>query len=479
MRLLFFGEGLRRVSLRVGFGLGVAIAAGTVWTACGARDRVQEGVAYLVGMQEYVYGFPLVMMDVTREVMTASATSGEYKAPINQFARLRTYVDPDFRDVVRISVNSLWSHGFLDLDAEPMVVSVPETKSRYTVVQGLNMWTDVFMSAGTRTHGGKAGRYLIAGPRWTGTAPNDVTETFRSSTRYAWVLIQMSASSPADYLEIHALQNQLTITPLSTWGKPYTPPATVPVDSHVDLTATPFDQVRLMTGATFFTRLAKALADNPPYAEDGTMIGRLQKLGVEPGKPFDPTKVDPDILKGINKAPWEVWKQFAVGPYDMQAQNGWVNMLNLGRYGTDYNTRAFVAYMGLGALPREDAVYPSAFVDASGTAFDGGSKYVMHFEEDGVPPSKVGVWSISPYRDNFYVRNSLERYGILSSMPLKFNADGSLDVYIQATSPGADKESNWLPCPPSGSFNLTIRSYQPKESLLNGSYVLPPVRKVS
>ena len=188
--------------------------------------------------------------------------------------------------------------------------------------------------------------------------------------------------------------------------------------------------------------------------------------------------MDPDILKGINKAPWEVWKQFAIGPYDMQAKNGWIIMLNLGRYGSDYNTRAFVAYMGLGALPKEDAVYPCAFVDANGTALDGGSKYVMHFEKDAVPPSHVGVWSISPYRDNFYVRNDLERYGILSSMPLKFNADGSLDVYIQATSPGADKESNWLPCPPSGSFNLTVRSYQPKESLLNGSYVLPPVVKV-
>ena len=470
---------VRGVSCKASIALVLVIAVATLGTSCRARDRVQQEVAYLVGMEEYVFGFPLVMMDVTREVMTASATSGEHKAPINQFARLRAYVDPDFKDVVRISVNSLWSHGFMDLDAEPMIVSVPDMKDRYTVVQALNMWTDVFGSAGTRTNGGKASRYLIAGPKWNGTAPKDITETFRSSTRYAWVLIQMSASSPKDYPEIHALQDQVSMTPLSAWGKPYTPPATVQVNPNVDLTATPFDQVRLMTGATFFSRLAKVLADNPPYAKDATMISRLKKLGVEPGQPFDSSKLDPDILKGINKAPWEVWKLFAVGPYDMQAKNGWVNMLNLGRYGSDYNTRAFVAYMGLGALGKEDAVYPSAFVDGTGTALDGGNKYVMHFEKDGLPPSHVGVWSISPYRDNFYVRNNLERYGILSSMALKFNADGSLDVYIQATSPGADKETNWLPCPPSGSFNLTIRSYQPKESLLNGSYVLPPVRKVS
>lgn len=167
-----------------------------------------------------------------------------------------------------------------------------------------------------------------------------------------------------------------------------------------------------------------------------------------------------------------------IAPYEMRAVNGWINPLNLGRYGTDYNTRGFVAYMGLGALQSEDALYPSAFVDADGTALDGGHKYVMHFEKEQTPPSNAGVWSISPYRDNFYVRNSLDRYGILSSMPLKYNPDGSLDVYVQATSPGADKETNWLPCPPSGSFNITVRVYQPKQSLIEGTYKLPPVRKV-
>lgn len=305
-----------------------------------------------------------------------------------------------------------------------------------------------------------------------------MNETFRSTTRYAWVLVQMSAGSPKDYPEIHALQDQLKITPLSAWGTPYTPPATVPVDRTVDLTATPFDQVRLMTGATFFARLAQVLADNPPYPVDSASVEKLKTLGVEPGQRFDPTRTDPEIVKGINEAPAEVWKQFAIGPYGMPTVNGWINMLNLGKHGTDYQTRAYVAFMGLGALSSEDAVYPSTFVDGDGTPLDGGSRYVMHFEKDGLPPSKVGVWSISPYRDNFYVRNAQERYGILSSMPLQYNADGSLDVYIQATSPGADKESNWLPCPPSGSFNLTVRAYQPLPPLLDGTYKLPPVRRV-
>jgi len=444
----------------------------------GGGSKAKEAVAYVAGLEEYVYGYPLVMMDVTREVITATPSSGEYQAPINQFGRIRTYVDPDFKNVVRISVNSLWSHAWLDLDKEPMIISVPDMDGRYIVVQGLNMWTDDFMSVGTRTNGGKAGNYLIAGPKWSGSAPQGVDQVFKSTTRYAWVLVQMAAASPADFPAIHAKQDQLKVTPLSAWGTNYTPPATVPVNPNADLTATPFDQVKLMTGEVFFNRLAKVLADNPPYPGEGKMIDLLKKLGVEPGKPFDASKLNPGILKGINLAPFEVYKLFDEGPYSMKTVNGWVTMLDLGAYGTDYQTRAYVAFMGLGALSKEDCVYPTAFVDSNGVALDGSHKYVMHFDKGQLPPSKMNVWSISQYRGNFYVKNPINRYGILSSMPLKYNPDGSLDIYLQPNSPGADKESNWLPNPPSGMFNLTVRSYQPGEPLLDGSYKLPPVTRV-
>jgi hypothetical protein len=252
----------------------------------------------------------------------------------------------------------------------------------------------------------------------------------------------------------------------------------VPVDPNVDLTATPFDQVNLMSGATFLNRLAQLLVDNPPRPADARMIDALKRLGVEPGKPFDPAKIDPAILQGINKAPAFVNMQFATGPYTMKNVNGWINMVDIGAYGTDYQTRAFIANVGLGALSKEDCVYPTGFVDSNGMALDGSHNYVMHFDKGAFPPSKMNVWSISPYRGNFYVKNPINRYGILSSMPLKYNADGSLDIYMQRDSPGADKESNWLPLPPSGMFNLTVRSYQPGDALLDGSYKLPPVVKV-
>lgn len=459
--------------------LGVTLLVVLLTFGCGAKEKIKEEAAYVYGMEEYVYGFPLVLMDVTKDVVTATAKTEEYKAPMNQFGRIRTYVNPDFKDIVRISVNSLWSHAFLDLDKEPMVVSIPDTKGRYLVMQALNMWTDDFASVGTRTPETRFGNFLITGPNWKGTAPADIKQTYQCSTRFAWVLVQISANGPQDYPEIHALQDQLKVTPLSAWGTPYAPSEVVAVNPEVDLTATPFDQVRLMTGEIFFKRLARLMKDNPPYPADAKMIEKLRKIGVEPGREFDPTKLDPAILKGINEAPATVWTKLATGPYSMPNVNGWLNLLNLGRYGTDYTTRAFIAYAGLGALTSDDAVYPSAFVDGDGKVLDGASNYVIHFGKGALPPSGSNVWSISPYRENFYVRNSIDRYGILSSMPLKYNDDGSLDVYVQAKSPGADKESNWLPCPPSGAFNLTIRIYQPKKEMLDGTYKIPPVNKVA
>lgn len=156
--------------------------------------------------------------------------------------------------------------------------------------------------------------------------------------------------------------------------------------------------------------------------------------------------------------------------------NGWINMLNLGRYGTDYNTRAGVAYMGLGADMREDTVYPTAYLDGDGSPLDSANKYVMHFEKGQLPPTNA-TWSVSQYKGNFYERNALNRYVIAPWMPLKFNPDGSLDIYLQAQSPGPDKESNWLPTPP-GQFNLTVRNYFPKPSAYDGNYKVPAVTKV-
>ena len=456
--------------------LGAAcLAMGLGSSGCGL---VHEGEAYIRGMESWVYGYPLVMMDVTRDVLTAAPAPNDEgtAAPINQLAKMPHYVSPDFKNVVRISLNSLWTTGWVDLEQEPIVLSVPDTKDRYYVFSMMNMWTDVFGSVGKRTTGTGPGAFLIVGPKWNGTAPAGIKQTFRSPTRYAWLLGQTQANGPDDFAAVNAIQAEYKLTPLSAWGRPYTPPASVPVDGRVDLKVTPPDQVARMDAGTFFNRLAMAMKDNPPYAEDGPALEKLKKLGIEPGKPFDITKVDPKTAEGLNKAVKEVQIKLAESIPKIKNENGWINMTNLGRYGTDYNTRAGVAYMGLGADMREDTVYPTAYVDGDGKPFDSANKYVMRFEQGQFPPTNA-TWSVSQYKGNFYERNALDRYVIAPWMPLTFNADGSLDIYLQAESPGKDKEPNWLPTPP-GQFNLTLRNYFPKQSGYDGAYKVPPVKKV-
>lgn len=469
------------------FAAGVAVLALAVlaigsWVAPGLTKRVGDGVreaeGIYAGIDPYVFGFPLVVMDLTRQVMTATPTAGELAAPVNQFQRLPHVVPWNFNNVVRISTNSLWSTAFLDLAAEPVVLTIPDTGRYPIAMRVMNMWTDVFGTAGTRTPDINAGNYLIAGPGWNGTVPADVRKVFRSTTRHAWVLVEQSASGPDQFPMIRPLQNALALTPLSAWGRPYAPPAPVPVDAAVDLSATPYDQVRLMTGEKFFERLAVLLKDNPAYPADAGMLEKLRKIGIEPGQPFDASRLHPGFRAGLNDVPALVWAKFGIGPYGMPAPNGWITMRDLGRYGTDYQTRAYVAFMGLGAGLIEDVVYPCAFVDSEGRALDGAYRYTIHFGRSELPASGTGVWSISAYRENFYVWNALERYGLLPHMPT-FNADGSLDIYLQATSPGVDREANWLPIPPSGKFNLTMRIYNPAHEALQPGYRIPAVRRVN
>jgi hypothetical protein len=478
------GFRLRRLS----FALTALVLGATVLTpAPGAAEGVVETVkeklageaAYLLGMESYVYGYPLVMMDVTREVLTAVPAPNDTgtAAPLNQFALMPTYVSPDFKNVVRISLNALWATASLDLGPEPLVLSVPDVGDRYYVMSIMDAWTNVFASFGKRTSGTGPGNFLIAGPGWDGDVPPDVRVVVHSPTRFAWLLGQTQANGPADFAAVRAIQANYKLTPLSAWGKPYTPPTQVPVASDVDLTTTPVDQVAAMDAGTFFNRLAVAMKDNPPAPEDWRRVEMLKLLGIEPGAPFDIAKADPAVAEALQRAIDSVNAQMQAGVASMKNVNGWIQPPNVGLYGTDYDLRAGIAYMGLGANKAEDTIYPTAYVDGDGKPFDSANKYVLHFDKDQLPPTNA-TWSVSIYQGNFYVPNAMNRYDIAPWMPLVYDTDGSLDIYIQAESPGAEKEANWLPTPPSGPFNLTIRNYWPKEAALNGSYATLPVRRV-
>jgi hypothetical protein len=445
-----------------------------------AADAVREQEALEAGVEAVAYGLPLVIMDATRRKISNVATAGPSAAPINQFANMPQFPDASFRDVVRANVDTLYSSAWLDLSREPIVLSVPDTQGRYYLMPMLDAWTNIFASPGKRTTGTKAGHFAVTGPGWTGTLPDGVQQ-LKSPTNMVWIIGRTQTNGPDDYAAVQTIQKQYRLTPLSAFGKPYTPPAGV-VDPAVDMTLAPVKAVAGMSTAMFFTTLAALMKDNPPPAADAPMLAKLAKIGIVPGEAFDPARLDPAVAKGLERAlPIALEKLEAASKETGAPVNGWrVPSMKLGDFGTDYGTRAVVALVGLGANLAADAVYPSAFVDGEGTTLNGANRYVLHFEKGQGPPVQA-FWSVTMYDpDSFFVANPINRYAVSSWMPFKRNADGSLDLYIQNASPGTDKEANWLPAP-AGEFNVTMRMYWPTEtppSIVDGTWKPPALRKV-
>ncbi len=314
------------------------------------RGYLREGRAWYYGLQAYLYGFPLVVMDLTKDQGTAAATAGEITAPINQFAVMTKYPDASFRAVPRTGLDTLFATAWADLDKEPLVLSVPDTNGRYYVIALFDMWSNVFTSIGKRTTGTGAANFLIAGPRWRGTPPAGVKEVFRSPTRFVWVNGQMQANGPQDYDEVNALQTQYTLTPLSAWGQPYAPPAEVPVPAGIDTKTPPTEQVAKMDAGAFFGRVARLMKDNPPAPADAPVVEKLSAIGIEPGKDFDIKTIDPYVARGLQRA-MGAFGLLQKGVTKLTTENGWIVIpKDFANYGTDYETRAGIALIGLGGI---------------------------------------------------------------------------------------------------------------------------------
>jgi hypothetical protein len=437
----------------------------------------KEGRPWYYGVKAYIYGFPLVVMDLTRQVSTAVSKPGEVTAPVNQFSVMTHYPDSSFRLIPRTGLDTQFALSWADLNEEPLVLSVPNTNGRYYVIALFDMWSNVFESIGSRTTGTEAGHFLITGPGWQGTPPAGIKQVVRSPTRYVWVNGQMQSNGPRDYEVVNALQKQYKLTPLSAWGQNYASPTEVPVDPSIDTTP-PLEQIKQMDANAFFGRLARLMQDNPPFPEDAPIVEKLKVLGIEPGKDFDISKVDAHIARALQRA-MGAHALLEMGVQKLETKNGWIVIPdNFANYGTDYLTRAGIALIGLGGIWPKDILYPVAFLDADDQPLDAANRYVLHFEKGRLPPAKA-TWSVSMYDpDGFYVPNQLDRYHLAAWMPLQYNPDGSLDIYMQSESPGADKEANWLPAPASAPFNLVTRIFWPEQSALDHSWSMPGVKKI-
>jgi hypothetical protein len=316
----------------------------------------------------------------------------------------------------------------------------------------------------------------------------------KSPTGIVWVLGRIYCTgTPEDYTAAHALQDQCTATPLSAYGKPYTPPPGQ-VDPNLNTRKAVREQVNNSDVSSFFNRLAFLMKANPPTSEDEHIVKRMAKLGLIPGQPFDINKLDTAVIQVLQDVPKAALNkmhgmkniptdQTMEGPKKKAAngesvsENGWTYPLKTGVYGADYVHRALMAEVGLGANRPQDTVFAISTIDGTGRRYTGNSTYLMHFAP-GQAPSAKGFWSLTMYDgDYFFVDNPLSRHTLSARDPLKFNADGSLDLYLQHYAPGADRELNWLPAP-EGRFVLMLRFYWPKPALIDGSWKIPPVKRV-
>ncbi len=421
-----------------------------------------------------LYFYPLVLMDITRlQALSTPAGRNPIGGQPNQFHHIRAFPSADFRAVVRPNFDTLYSSAWLDLTAGPVIVHVPDTDDRFYMLPMLDMWTDVFANPGKRTTGTAAQDFIVTGPGYGGELPADLP-VIAAPTPHVWIIGRTQTNGPADYPNVHEVQDGLGITVLPRGlDRPEHP-----VDSGLDTTTEPLRLVNGMDPLDFFGYAADLLAINPPHPTDFSILARLAGMGIAVGKPFSPDDFDAEQRSEIAAGRADALRQLMTSAAAIGTRtNGWTILKdNIGVYGNAYLQRAFVAMIGLGANPPEDAVYPLLVADADGDPMIGERNYDLHFDADNLPPV-AAFWSVTMYDgEGYQVGNELNRFAIGDRDQLTFSTDGSLDIYLQHANPGPERVSNWLPAP-AGPLGVTMRLYAPERSVLDGSWSPPPVRK--
>ena len=444
---------------------------------CHADSLNDSDLASLV-KRAYVYTFPV--HDMYRTRYDAVYRTGNTKhADINQFFHERKLADHTFRDFTTPNNDAPYSSAWLDLSREPVIISVPDTAGRYYVLALMDFYTNNFSYIGHRVTGTRKGDYLVAGPGWKGITPGGLI-LIKSPTDAVWILGRTLVADEADLANVYKIQDQYKLTPLSVWkggadramtvygGRSSAPPAPDPKDPW-----------------NYWTIVTLGMTENPPPAGDAPLLAEFARIGIGPGLVFNPDRFSPIQKEIVLQAMAAAAKAFPMdGRRGVKRLYGWsYNPPYIGNFGNHYDYRALISLVGLGALEPAEATYSTALVDRDGQPFTGAARYRLRFSKQDIPPVNA-FWSLTMYEvmkdgRGFFTANPINRYSIGDrTKGLKYNADGSLDIYIQHQSPGKDLESNWLPAPP-GVFRLTMRMYEPREPVLNGTYTLPGVQRLA
>ena len=415
-----------------------------------------------IAEEGFIYGLPIVMNYAVMYEYAVDRNSGQFKAPFNQILnepRVFTYKDTA---IITPNSDTPYSLCWLDLRAEPIVLSVPAVeKSRYYAVMLCDGNTFNYGYIGSRATGNDPGDYLVVGPDWKGETPAGIKKVFRSSTQFSLAAYRTQLINPEDMPNVIRVQSGYKVQPLSAYLNRPAPPAAPAIEFP------PINDAAARTN--FFTYLDFALQFAPPGPEEIAIRAKLARIGIGTGKAMPHESLDDahkvQVGLAMKEGTEKVEQYLTAGQKDI---NGWkVGSLFGDRafYHGDWLKRAAAAKGGIYGNNAIEAMYPLTKTLANGEPLDGSKHdYTLTFPAGQLPPVNA-FWSVTMYdgKTQLLIENPINRYLINSPMlpGMKKNADGGVTLYIQNKSPGADQESNWLPAP-NGPIYLVMRLYWPR-----------------
>jgi len=436
--------------------------------------------------EAYVYGFPMVMGYKTLYNYVIDKSNPEYKGPFNEVACEARLFTPDDRAVVTPNADTPYCMFWVDLRAEPQVLSVPDMEpERFYHFQLIDLYTHNFAYVGTLTTGNDAGSFLIAGPGWDGELPEDIGEVLRSETNFVFAVTRTQLFGSDDLARVEEIQQAYGLRPYSEFVGGDPPPAPPAPDFPIWEEGAQFDE-RFFGYLDFMMTLLGVPA---PDKED--LWRRLAVLGIGGGD-FDFAALAPETqeaMKTGREAGFAEIETFVAAHSGDPLASG--KLFGTRRFleqsaAANYNSddidilRSVAAHMGLYGNSAAEAIYPTFLADADGAPLDASAnRYIVTFADGQLPPVEA-FWSLTMYdgATQLFIDNAIDRYLINSTMmdDLRLNDDGSLTLLIQKDPPGKGWDSNWLPAP-GGPFYMVMRLYGPEPSALDGTWTPPPVER--
>ncbi len=447
-------------------------ASAPVSSSASQATALSPAEARAIAKEAWLYAYAPLQGYQTLWNQTQNKAFPGYVGGFDRFRHYSRSATPADKDIVTPNNDTPYSWAWLDLRTEPIVLSLPAVPApRYYVNQWFDLYTHNFAYTGVRSTGRGAGTYLFAGPRWRGTVPKGITQVFRAETDFVGTLTRTQLNGPDDIPALKAIQGQYVLTPLSRFtGQPAPRPAPA--------VAWPAWDASKAEGIGFITYLNALLPFMPAVPSERAMRARFARIGIGPGLPFDPARLDPKLRTALEEGVAEASQELKAKAQQQTSSQGFFGSRQ--QLGSDYLTfRSMGAMLGIYGNSSEEAFYATQQTGPDGKVLDGRKRWVLRFEPGQLPPV-TEFWSVTLYKlpERLLVENPIQRYSIGDrTSGLKLGTDGSLEIYIQSENPGTDKVSNWLPAP-AGPFFFVARLYGPKDPVLKGTWKLPRLTEV-